>query len=71
MSHLRPEARSPHKMAYCRRGSHLYGPTQIIGAGIQRQVCKVCNGVTIDLTQADTSNSSVLVQRKTISELKA
>ena len=54
MSHLRPEDR-PSKLlrAKCRRGRHTYGLAQHIGGGISRQVCDVCNEVTIDLTGAD------------------
>ena len=54
MSHLRPEDR-PSKLlrAKCRRGRHSYGLAQHIGGGISRQVCDVCNEVTIDLTGSD------------------
>lgn len=71
MSHLRPDAKTPHKMSQCKRGRHLYGPSQLIGAGIKRQVCEVCSDVTIDLTQADAPASPVLVNRTSFSKLKS
>ena len=39
--------------AKCRRGRHTYGTAQHVGGGISRQVCDVCNEVTIDLTGVD------------------
>jgi hypothetical protein len=39
-----------HKRAECRKGRHLFGTNQNIGAGINRRVCEVCAAVTIDLT---------------------
>ncbi|HEX6301002.1 MAG TPA: hypothetical protein VF148_11100 [Acidimicrobiia bacterium] len=53
MSHLRPDDRSrKHRRSACRKGRHLFGKAQNIGAGITRQVCETCGEVTIDLTGA-------------------
>lgn len=53
VSHLRPEDMSPrHRRSACRKGRHVYGEAQHIGAGIVRQVCEECAAVTIDLTGA-------------------
>lgn len=52
MSHLRPEDKK-HKKSDCRKGRHVYGVSQHIGAGILRRVCQSCARVTIDLTKAD------------------
>ena len=61
MSHLRPEDRSErHKRSACRKGRHLYGRAQNIGAGIVRQVCETCGEVTIDLTGANEQTTPVV-----------
>lgn len=71
MSHLGPEAKGRHRLSHCRKGRHVYGPSQSVGAGIERQVCRVCNDVTIDLTQAVASvNTPVLTKRRSFTELK-
>lgn len=70
MSHLRPEDRSfKHSRAACRKGRHLYGESQNIGAGILRRVCDICGEVTIDLTKADGLTAPILRPTKTISSL--
>jgi hypothetical protein len=71
MSHLKPDTKTPHKMSQCRRGRHLYGRSQAIGAGIKRHVCDVCGDVTIDLTNAVAPKSPVFVTRTSFSKLKA
>ena len=67
MTHLRPDARGRHKLSQCRKGRHRYGPPQHIGAGLERQVCDVCNAVSIDLTKAEGTDSPVLTRRPKIS----
>lgn len=50
---MSPDDRSgKHRKSACRKGRHLFGETQNIGAGITRQVCETCGAVTIDLTRA-------------------
>ena len=63
MSHVRPDAKSEkHRPSECKKGQHDYGVSQHIGAGIERRVCTTCSAVSIDLTAADDSLASPLVQ---------
>jgi hypothetical protein len=53
MTHLRSEDISTvHRKSSCRRGSHRYGTSLNIGAGILRRVCRACGSVSIDVTAA-------------------
>lgn len=45
---LRRRARSD-----CKSGRHRYGSAQLIGGGIERRICSVCDAVSIDLTAAE------------------
>lgn len=61
MSHLRPEDRSiKHRRSECRKGQHLFGLAQNIGAGITRQVCETCGEVSIDLTGVHEPSTPVI-----------
>ena len=73
MAHVRPDAESEkHRMSSCKKGIHDYGIPQYIGAGIERRVCTTCSAVTIDLTAADDSLDSPIVQtHATIESLAA
>jgi hypothetical protein len=63
MSHLTPGERSArHKISSCKKGKHLYGEPQNIGAGIVRQVCLTCAAVSIDLTGVDASIDEPVVR---------
>ncbi len=68
MSHLGPEAKHRHRISSCRKGRHRYGESQHIGAGMLRQICEVCNAVTIDLTGADELSDPVLIDRPTFAK---
>jgi hypothetical protein len=48
-SRTRRRSRSPRSC----RPDHAYGPSQEVGAGILRLVCRRCGAVSIDLTEAD------------------
>jgi hypothetical protein len=53
LTHLRQgERATKHRKSDCKKGDHLFGATQSVGAGIARRVCEVCGAVTIDLTTA-------------------
>lgn len=56
MTHVRPGDKAARVKASCRRGVHVYGEAQHIGAGIMRRVCTRCSAVTIDLTDAEWSS---------------
>lgn len=66
MSHIRPEEKQKHRRSDCRKGRHLYGEAQNVGAGIRRQVCIECGDVTIDLSHADELTKPVLPDKSNI-----
>ena len=37
----------------CKDGSHLFGKSQYLGAGLLRLVCEDCGAVSIDIRDAD------------------
>jgi hypothetical protein len=61
------EKRERHKKAECRKGRHLYGPKQSVGAGIYRQVCATCSAVTIDLTNVHELAGPVMTSQRSLS----
>lgn len=72
MSHLRPEERAgKHKRSDCKKGRHVYGEAQNIGAGIKRQVCDKCGEVTIDLTGADGLTAPIITNKEKIGNLSS
>lgn len=50
VSHILNRRRDGHRKSDCRKGRHLYGADQNIGAGMTRRICSACSDVTIDLT---------------------
>jgi len=70
VSHLRPEEQK-HRRSDCRKGRHIYGEGQNIGAGIRRQVCTECGEVTIDLTAADELTTPVTLNGTNILSIAA
>ena len=70
MSHLRPEDRAAkHSKSACKKGRHIYGESQNIGAGILRRVCEACGEVTIDLTGAEELTEPVIRTAPNIANL--
>ncbi len=54
----------------CLRAGHRFGLDQTVGAGIRRQVCRVCWAVTIDLRDAD-SGAVIISQDRLRSSMLA
>lgn len=70
MTHMRDEDRAArHRLSACKRGKHLYGEAQNVGAGIVRRVCVRCAEVTIDLTQSDELKTPLLRRTAKITSL--
>jgi Zn finger protein HypA/HybF involved in hydrogenase expression len=72
VSHLRPETKTmKRRRADCRKGRHIHGESQNIGAGILRRVCEVCGDVSIDLTKADELSVPLIKLNKSIISMAA